>query len=96
MTSKVGSLESKFRRETIDPTNPKPGDAYYNTANNTLMRFDGVKWTGVAFATSTSTTTTSTSTSSSTTTTSTSTTSTSTTITTSTSSSTSTSTTTTL
>lgn len=104
MTSNIGSLEAQFRTEAaVDPANPVVGDMYYDTTNNRLMRYDGAKWTGLAFTTSTSTTTTSTSTSTtstssstSTTSTSTSTTSTSTSITTSTSTSTSTSTTTTL
>ena len=90
MTTGFGSLEAQFRTETTDPSSPITGDIYYNTASNYLMRYDGAKWTGLAFTTSTSTTTTSTSTSTSTTTTSTSTTTTSTSLTTTTSTSTST------
>lgn len=94
MTTQHGSFEGRIRTGTTNPTNPRAGDMFYDTSNDRLMRFDGLKWTGVQFGTTTSTstsTTTSTSTS-----TSTSTTSTSSSTTTTTSTSTSTSTTTTL
>lgn len=58
------SLELKLRRQSTNPTSPKAGDIYYNTSNNTVMRYDGAKWSGIALALSTSTSvTTSTSTS---------------------------------
>lgn len=65
MATRFSSLAGRLPRSTSNPTNPAVGEEYYNTTNNTWMRYDGANWLGVSLipgGTTTSTTTTSSST----------------------------------
>jgi len=55
------NLAGRLKTGTSNPSVAQDGDMYYNTTDNTWMRYNGSNWIGVEM-TSTSTTTTSTST----------------------------------
>jgi hypothetical protein len=61
MTTTHQNLSGRLRTETTNPSTPEEGDMYYNSTDNTWMRYNGTDWIGVRMTTS-STTTTSTST----------------------------------
>ncbi len=82
VSTHLGNLAGKFREATSKPSEPKVGEVYYNTTEDTLNIYNGTNWIGALMSTTTSTssstsTSTTTSISTSTTSTSTSTTSTS-------------------
>ena len=50
-------LIGKVTKSSAVPTNPQPGDEFFDTDTNYWMRFDNVTWRGIEFTSSTTTST---------------------------------------
>lgn len=48
-TTHITDFKGRIRTETSDPTNPRTGDMYFNTAKNSLNYYNGTTWIGTPF-----------------------------------------------
>lgn len=67
MTTFHQNLSGRLRSESSNPSTASDGDMYYNTTDNTWMRYNGTDWKGAKMTTTSTSTTTTISTSTTTT-----------------------------